>query len=369
MESPSQFLSADDIRVIRSGSLTAETEGRLTAAQLALIADRRWYSIMVPAYAGGLELPLPDIMRLLEAAAWADGSFGWALNLGAGANMFAGFLPPETATEIFNRPETSIAGSGALSGNAEKLDGGYRVTGSWKYASGASHADFFSVSCFLRRNGQPITDNRGQPETRSFIIPAHQVTLSGRWNSFGLKATASHDFTIQDVFVPNARSFSLVEPSPYTTGALYRFPFAQLAEAMLAVTISGMAWHFIDLITELSTTKIFADPRRVKDYPALQQIISQAKAALTEARDNLYRSVREAWVRYEKKETADAEALNTISGFARQSALISRTTSEDLYPWAGMDAVVPEGDINRVWRDIHTASQHILLSPFTQRAG
>ncbi len=367
MESPAQFLSEDDTRLIRFNSLAAESQGRLTTAQLQLIADRRWFTIMVPGYVGGLELPLPKVMRLLEAAAWADGSFGWVLNLGAGANMFAGFLPRDQATEISSRAETCIAGSGALSGNADKVNGGYRIRGSWKYASGASHANFFSMSCFLTLDGEPMTDSEGRPETRSFLIPRHQVNLSNRWNSYGLKATASHDFIIQDIFVPDAHSFSLATPSPFATGALYRFPFLQLAEALLAMTMSGMAWHFVDLITELSKNKILADPRRGKDYPAMEQTIGQAKTALDEARNNLYQSVQEAWAHYEKNEPVAAKKLNTISAHAKQCALVSRTATEALYPWAGMDAIIPEGDINRVWRDIHTASQHILLSPFPNR--
>lgn len=368
MESPSQFLSDDDTRVIRSHSLAAESKSSLTAAQLQLIADRRWFAIMVPKYAGGLELPLPEVMRLLEAVAWADGSFGWVLNLGAGANMFAGFLPQEPAKEIFSRPETCVAGSGALSGNAERVDGGYRVNGSWRYASGASHANFFSMSCFLTLDGKPTTDNEGRPETRSFLIPRHQVILSSQWNSYGLKATASHDFIVQDIFVPDAHSFSLTTPSSFATGTLYRFPFLQLAEVLLAMTMSGIAWHFIDLITELSKNKILTDPQRKKDYPAMAQTIDQAKTALDQARKHLYQSVRETWARYEKNEPLAAGELDAISAQAKQCAFISRTATESLYPWAGMSAIIPEGDINRVWRDIHTASQHILLSPFTTPA-
>ncbi|MEJ7678724.1 MAG: hypothetical protein WKG06_12875 [Segetibacter sp.] len=178
MQHPSQLLSKDDIHLIRSYSLIAEGQGALTPAQLQLIYDRRWFKVMVPAYAGGLELSLPETMHLLEAAAWADGSFGWVLNLGAGANMFAAFLPAEIGKKLFIHPEICLAGSGALSGKAEKIDGGYIVNGTWKYASGASHSSFFSVSCILTQNGEPTKDKKGGFKTRSFIIPRHQVTVS-----------------------------------------------------------------------------------------------------------------------------------------------------------------------------------------------
>lgn len=365
MQHPSQLLSEDDIRLIRSYSLSAEEQGALTPAQLQLIYDHKWFKVMVPEYVGGRELSLPEAMRLLEAAAWADGSFGWVLNLGAGANMFAAFLPAEIAKKMFSHPEIYIAGSGALSGKAEKIDGGYIVDGTWKYASGASHSSYFSVSCIITQNGEPTKDKKGGFETRSFIIPKHQVIISRLWNSYGLKATASHDFEVEDVLVPDDLSFSLAEPSMFADGPLYKFPFVQLAEALLAVTMSGMACHFIDLFEVLVKEKLQSDPNRKKDYPLAEKAISNSNVALTNARTGLYRSVEESWLWYEKGETPSDAELNQITITAKQCAFIARTEVENLYPWAGMDAIIPETDLNRVWRDIHTASQHILLSSFS----
>jgi len=150
----------------------------------------------------------------------------------------------------------------------------------------------------------------------------------------------------------------------FANGPLYKFPFVQLAEALLAVTMSGMACHFIDLLEVLVKEKLQADPNRKKDYPLAEKAISNSKVALTNARTGLYRSVEEAWLRYEKGEISSDEELNKITISAKQCAFVSRTEVESLYPWAGMDAIIPETDLNRIWRDIHTASQHILLSPF-----
>ncbi|HLA52846.1 MAG TPA: hypothetical protein VK618_06065, partial [Flavitalea sp.] len=293
-----------------------------------------------------------------EAAAWADGSFGWALNLGAGANMFAAFLPPEIAKKLFIHAEICIAGSGALSGKAEKVDGGYLVNGSWRYATGAPHAQFFSISCLLTENGEPTS------KTQSFIVPSHQVTITDLWNSHGLKATASHDFKIEDVLVPDDFSFNLTEPSIFADSPLYKIPFLPLAEALLAVTMSGMGCHFIDLLKSLLKEKIQANPNRSKDYPAMETAIQAGEATLNKVRDDLYKTVSEAWLRYEGGETVDEVELDQIISDAKRCAFVTRTEVDKLYPWAGMDAIIPESELNRVWRDIHTASQHILLSPF-----
>ncbi len=364
MQDPSQILTEDDISIIRSYSSVAEAQGALTPAQLQLIYYRKWFKMMVPVYAGGLELPLPQIMQILEAAAWADGSFGWALNLGAGANMFAAFLPPEIAKKLFIHAEICIAGSGSLSGKAEKVDGGYLVNGSWRYATGAPHAHFFSISCTVTENGEPTKDKNGEFNTRSFIVPRHQVTITDLWNSHGLKATASHDFKIEDVLVPDDFSFNLTEPSIFADSALYKIPFLPLAEALLAVTMSGMGCHFIDLLKSLLKEKIQADPNRSKDYPAMETAIQAGEATLNKVRDDLYKIASETWLRYEDGEAVAETDLNQIISNAKRCAFVARTEVDKLYPWAGMNAILPESELNRVWRDIHTASQHILLSPF-----
>ncbi len=111
--------------------------------------------------------------------------------------------------------------------------------------------------------------------------------------------------------------------------------------------------------------KIEADPNRKKDYPVMKAAIHAANVDLKEARSGLYKSVKEVWLRYEGQETASTAELSQIIINAKRCAFIARTEVENLYPWAGMDAIVPETDINRIWRDIHTASQHILLSPFS----
>lgn len=364
MQFPSAFLTQEDTHLIRSYSLIAEAQGALTPAQLQLVYSRKWFKLMVPKYADGLEFSLPEAMHLLEAAAWADGSFGWTLNLGAGANMFAAFLPVETAKDIFHHSEMCIAGSGALTGRAEKVNGGYIINGSWKYATGATHARFFSVSCILTQNDEPIKSKEGNYETRSFIIPKHQVTISSLWNSYGLKATASHDFIIADIFVPDGFSFNLSAPSPFANGPLYKFPFLQLSEALLAVTMSGMACHFTDTLSVLLQNKAGAKLNRKIDHPAIKQAISNAYITLNNARTELYKSVERVWLRYKKGALASREELKEITTKAKQCATVSLTAAERLYPLAGMEAIVPEADINRIWRDMHTASQHILLSPF-----
>src|SRR5690606_34765776 len=111
-------LSSQLIKKIRGEAIRAEKQGKLTSSQLDTIYQERWFHLLIPQTLAGKEMDLPSFARLMETLAWVDGSFAWAVNLGAGANMFAGFMEENIAKDVFESEKTCIAGSGAVSGTA-----------------------------------------------------------------------------------------------------------------------------------------------------------------------------------------------------------------------------------------------------------
>ena len=134
---PSALLQPKWIEIIRSESAEAERTGLLQPKQLELIYQQQWFKLLVPKAYLGEEKPLPEMVRLEESLAWADGSFGWVITLCSGAGWFGGFMPVKTASEVFAGKEVCLAGSGASNGTATKTTDGYIINGAWKYASGA----------------------------------------------------------------------------------------------------------------------------------------------------------------------------------------------------------------------------------------
>lgn len=360
VQHPSKFFSVGDTDLIRNYAARAEQQGTLTTEQLQLIYDRDWFRVMVPSYLGGLEWSLVDVMQLCEAASWADGSFGWTLNLGAGANMFSAYLNDEIAQPLFSNKEICIAGSDAA-GTAEKRGDEFLINGTWRYATGAPHARFFSVNCVITENGNPVLQNDGKNVSLSFIVPGESVSITGLWKSFGLIATGSHDFKVVQVQVSKEHSFDLSKPSKSATGKLYRFPFLQLAEALLSVTICGMSIHFIDLVEELIQNKLEARVNKTDQLINQLAIVETSRKNISTRRELVYKNVIEAWMQLSIQKNISTELLIKISNSSRDLGHASRIISERLYPFAGMRAIVPDGEINRTWRDIHTASQHVLL--------
>jgi len=339
-------IAVPDEEIIRRESREAEIRGALTSAQLELIYANQWFHLLVPRSLGGKEMSLPEFARLMERLAYVDGSFAWNVNLGAGANMFSGFMEQEEAARIFSDRRACVAGSGAKTGTARLSNGGFIIDGRWKYASGSAHATYFSLNAVLK-------DGDGQ-SFRSFLVPAAHVERFDSWKVFGMKATSSCDFRVDSVWVPASFGFDLQNPSPTITSVLYRFPFMLLAEINMLVMTMGLASRFWVLVKEVLEEKgrLTADAcARLKD----------SKAVFLEHRTRVYGLLDEVWALVEKEREvgSSGEAFRTAISAC---AAASRGLVDQLYPYAGMKVGFEETDISRVFRDFKVASQHALLS-------
>lgn len=356
------ILSASCKQTIHEYAGQAEQLGCLPPALLQLAYTNNWFKLFVPEVYGGPGLLLPEILRLEEAIASEDGSLGWTVTLCSGAGWFAGFLDPKLADEVFADPQVCFAGSGAVGGTAIKDGDGYLVNGTWKYASGATHATIFTANCVLQdtdRNN--LTDDRGEPLIKSFILKKDEVEIIPGWSYFGLVATGSHAFTVKNLKVPLNRTFEInAGIKVRSTG--FDYPFLQLAETTLAVNSLGMASHFISL-----TAAAFAERSGQKRYTEEQVLffneeLERSTATLEQVRAGFYAAFDQSWEQLVQDGSIMNEQLESVSKISRQLAHTSRRIADSLFPFAGLEAAKKETEINRVWRDIHTASQHSLLT-------
>lgn len=352
---PSEQLEKDIIDRIHSLAGAAEEVGQLQEAQLAVAYEQQWFTMLAPKVYGGAELALPRAVRLEEAIAWVDGSMGWVVTLCAGAGWFGGFMLPEPAAQVFAEREACLAGSGAATGTAERVPEGYRVSGKWWHASGAPHNTVFTANCVVTEHGQPVIDDAGDTVIRPFAFFRNEVSIIHTWKSFGLVATASHAFEINELIVPANRGFSLEAGSALIDVPLYHYPFLQLAEVTLAANISGMCIHFLDLA---SASVIF---KRDAEQPVLQKVIDEATLSLQQVRQSFYAVLDVSWQELLNEFKVTPETLTALSSTARALAKQSRHSVESVYPYCGLPAAATDAEMNRVWRDIHTASQHSLL--------
>lgn len=351
----STFIEADWQNTIRNSAKEAEEMGMLHPQQLELIYQQKWFKALMPIEYGGLNLSLPDLVRLQEALSWADGSFGWVFTLCCGAGWFSGFIDKGVAPSLFSDEKTCLAGSGAQTGEATITDSGYIINGEWNYASGAHHATHFTANCVIKKDGEALLNDDGSPLIKPFVIDKKDVQLLATWKYIGMVATGSHSFKIDSITVDKNRCFQIDPDHTTIDSELYKYPFLQLAEATLAANLAGMAIHFIDL------AEVAIEQRKGlnKFTPSQKDIVARKlrsiKVNMQDVRGVFYNAVDSSW------DEVNPITLQQVSATSRQLAKAARNHVGALYPYCGLQAASPDTEINRVWRDLHTASQHSLL--------
>jgi indole-3-acetate monooxygenase len=351
-------LSEEVLNRIRAGAFQAEKDGQLHPEQLDAIYHQRLFKMFVPKSLGGLELSLPEVLRLEEALAWADGSTAWVVTLCSGAGWFVGFINPGLVEKIFTSDRVCLAGSGATTGTASVTADGYVINGEWKYASGALHATMMTANCIIVKDGKTLLNEGGTPLVKSFILRKDEVELQRNWSSMGMVATASHGFKVTALHVPAERSFIIQPDKAELPNAVYHYPFLQLAETTLAVNFLGMAQRFLELFDERLQGGIRSRGGQNSNAIALH---AEMLRVVQKKRIDFYQAVDMSWSYCTRREPIPAEALNAVSTSSRDLYRACLSVTSTLYPYAGLTAADPRTEINRVWRNFYTASQHSLF--------
>jgi alkylation response protein AidB-like acyl-CoA dehydrogenase len=355
-----------DAALIAGHAAQADSDAWLQPAQQALVHERGWLRMLAPRSLGGLEMALPEVVRLEEAIARVDGSMGWTVTLCAGAGWFAGFLAPRLAREILSTPRVCLAGSGAPTGHADREGEGWRISGLWDYASGAPMATHFTFNAVLREHGQPLLDAEGNPRIQAFVVPAALVEVVPRWRSIGLRATASHAYRVASQWVHAEHGFEIDPSRAKEQGPLYRFPFLPFAFVTLSANVAGMAQHFVELAQECIAhrrNRFGGQGEPLNEVPAVRALLDATRSELGDIRDRFYALLDATWARVEAGAPVGDEEAAQMQALAMEWVNASRRAVDALYPYCGLYAAREDSPINRVWRDFHTASQHALLLP------
>lgn len=350
---------ADAAPVVRAEANDADRERKFTPAVLELFFAQSLFRLWLPRWLGGDDLDLPRALAVFEEAARVEGSFGWAVAVSSGAGAFAGRLDRAVAEEMFGPRESAVAGSLMVT-PATQVSGGFRVSGRWAYASGSQYATWFTANCMLGE-GQGTVAYTGQPALHTVAFPRRQVTVVDTWDVLGLRATSSHDFSVQDAFVPADHSFDTggvpPEPSP-----MHAFPFLITGGLTIAAVPLGIARHAIDEFNEFAATKEVA--RGVlRDAPITRIRLAEAELTLRSARELFTSEVEDAWAVVSAGGSLDSHQQALLAACMVHAAQSAARAVDLLFPLAGMAPLYPGSSLGRCWRDVHTATQHALLSP------
>jgi alkylation response protein AidB-like acyl-CoA dehydrogenase len=341
----------------------AEGLGELTPAVVEALHESGLFGLILPSELGGLGLSLPDAVEVCRAIAEHDASTAWTFAILADGPIFGRMLEPDAFAELAAGGPPLIAGTlNPLTSRATPVDGGYRLTGTAGYASGSHHATWLMAGAFVHRDGEPSFVD-GIPELIAGFLPVGEATINPTWAPSGMRATGSDDCTLDDVFVPERLTFRWGDPVPREGDTWSQIPLqAQLGPA-LAATVVGAARGAQQLFADLAGAKVPAASFQVlADRPQAHVAAGEAEGLLLAAEATLAAAGTEVW--QQGVETRPFTDLDRARLRARAvTAVRLAGQAVDLYhDVGGMSSVKQGSPLERIWRDVHTATQHILLN-------
>lgn len=348
---------APQIQAIRD---ELESTHRLPAALVQSMTQAGLFQMYLPQAMGGPELPPLTVFHAVEALSQIDGSVGWCSMIAVVESLFVGWLRPEVGRQLFGQPpDLRMAGSLRPEGKAYAVEGGYRVRGRWDFASGINHANWLMCTCVVMDGDSPRQTPAGLPWTRILLVPHSAASIIDTWSVVGMCGTGSQDFVVEDIFVPEAHTFSLAQP-PATAGPLYhpRLLFV-VAWTPTVANALGMARGAIDTFIALATqAHSTSSTTLLRDRPLVQTQVAEAEAIVNAARAYVLSAVGTAW------EAVCAGAPDPGPAIAQARLAITHGMHEALravdlvFHAAGTNAVYRKHGLERYWRDVHTAVQH-----------
>ena len=352
---------------IASRALASEKAKRVPAETMDALRDAGVFRLMQPKRFGGYEYGPAELAQIGFELGRACGSTGWCGTLAVCFGWMTAFYPLEAQQEVWDNTDNLLAVSYVPTPKVEAADGGFKISGSWPWASGVDSAAWLILAAML-----PGKD--GPPTLAWCLVPVSDVVVDhGSWNVTGLEGTGSKTVAIDTpVFVPNhrvlplGRIFSGKVPGLEVPGNdQARFGYPTFGPTALVSPIVGMAQGALDAFTETARgARRMARPgvfEQVAESALIQSLVGRASAYVDAARTLMLTSLQEG---QEVVRTGGTLEIEQRVRIRRNHGFAARTSSEvvnEIFAKSGAAAADEKNRVQRFWRDANTAALHASL--------
>ena len=352
---------------LRAASDEVERSRSLTEPLVQAMVDAGLYRLLLPRSLGGGEVDPLTYFDVVGALAQADSAAAWSVLISTSTmTITVRGLPDAMLAEMFATPRQAVmAGSGPPKGRAVPAPGGYRLTGRWTQGSNILIAGWLHVGCHLYDGARPRLGADGKPIYLRCVLPASGASPVDTWDTTGMRGTGSHDFTITDVFVPEARVHGASEES-HRPQPLYRFAgWTHVAHAALALGIARVAIdEFVGLAGGKQATW-HASEGRLATRTTIQAKVAQAEALVGSGGAYVREATRDTWETVGRGDAPSAPQRAVYRLAIAQASANAVQAVDLLYNLAGATAIYAASRLDRCLRDVHTAAAHVWVAPDT----
>ncbi|MEM6805936.1 MAG: acyl-CoA dehydrogenase family protein [Bacteroidota bacterium] len=305
---------------------------------------------------GGAQQNIYSLLEAIESSAYYNGSLGWVICVTGTASLGSGYLSSQSAKEIFGDTHSQTGGWAAPAGRAKKVEGGIVVSGKWSWGSGISHCSHIVGGCLLMPEGE------GRPRSVLAYFDPKDVEFIDNWQVLGLQGSNSIDYTVRDLFVPDAHWIDFPVSQPVIDETLYHFSFLGALASGVASVGLGLGQRALDEIVNLSKSKKpNGAARTLAERPVVHVKLAKMKARLQSARLLLHDAVRANWEDAENRSPnkTNRSELRVAASFAATTAC---EVVEEAYKLGGGSTVWDGVKLQELLRDVYMVTQHGLVT-------
>ena len=358
------YLERADIaaQVITEASAQIEAERELPAEVLRAMHQQGLFRLSLPNWLGGDELDPARLAQVTMRIAAADASAAWCLGQAFGCALCAAFLDEHVAREVFGPEDSVLAWGAGVQGQAIAVDGGFQVSGSWRFASGGKHATWLGGHCkVFEADGSKRRNQAGEQVDRTVLIRRDVATIADDWYVLGLRGTRSEGYAIDDVFVDDAHTLNRDDASECRSEApLYVFPTTYVYAAAFSGVALGVARGALDDLRSLAAHKTAARARSaMRDSPVFQTELAELEAQWGSARAFQQTTLLEIWDEVSESRVLNMEHRARIRLATTYAINQCTEVVQAVYRLAGSNAIFQAAPFERRFRDMYAVSQQV----------
>jgi 3-hydroxy-9,10-secoandrosta-1,3,5(10)-triene-9,17-dione monooxygenase len=345
------------VPLLREHAAEADRAGELSEAVVKAMREAGLLTLGVPAATGGAEASLGTVFEVYRNLAHGCGSSAWVAMILSGSSLVASALGDEAREELWGAdPLACTCSCLPIGGGARESQGGVRVTGRWFPASGVHHAQWAVVAA-----------GRDEAEPVLAVVPVEAGIIERTWATTGMRATRSDSLVLDDVFVPERRVLPFatlmtggrVPDRPDLTPTL---PFLPAALVALAAPLLGMAEFAVERATEWLREQPSGGESARATSPAVLHALADASSRVDAARIVLGSLLAATESIAAAGETPDALFRGRVRMLVARAAADIRDAVRGSLTVFGSHAFATSNPVERVFRDVETASTHAMVS-------
>lgn len=345
----------DLIPMLMEKADSVEKNRMVSPQTIQAFVDAGFFKILQPARFGGYEMNPAVFYKVLMELGRGCCSSAWNMMILGIHQWEFGSMPEQACEDVWGADDkTIIASSYPPFGKVEEVEGGYRISGTWKTSSGCDHGKWAFLGG-LRRDAQGNVIDR-----LSMLVPATDYQIEDDWHVFGLAGTGSKSLVVRESFVPYHRAHSLIQYTMGDRGTHYLYPFNQVFFGAVSALIVGMAQGGIDeYIRQMSVRTNTTDGGSAALSPYVKDRLGNAVVRVRSARARLLQMMAETTEIVERGELVPTyDRVHHMLDIAR----VGRDCEEAvmlLFKATSARGIYLNNPLQRILRDVIAAANHI----------